>query len=54
MTAFKGLSEQEIAVVLTHVRNTFGNSAPPILPDYVSQIRDLTRQRASFFNPSEL
>lgn len=54
MTAFKGLSDKELAAVLTYVRNTFGNSAPPILPDHVSQIRDLTRQRASFFNPSEL
>ena len=54
MTAFKGLSNEEIAAVLTYVRNSFGNSADPVLPQKVSLVRQKTGSRKSFYSPAEL
>ena len=39
MTAFKGLSDREIAAVLTYVRTTFGDGASGITPETVAGIR---------------
>ena len=54
MTAFKGLSDDELAGVLTYVRNSFGNVAAPIQPAQVAQVRAATKDRASFYTPDEL
>ncbi|YCM46587.1 PVC-type heme-binding CxxCH protein [Verrucomicrobiaceae bacterium 227] len=54
MTAFKQLPDEEIAAVLTYVRNTFGNSASPITPAKVRRVRESTKSQASFYAPAEL
>ena len=54
MTAFKGLSDQELAGVLTFVRNSFGNQASPITPAQVAKERAATKSQEGFLNPAEL
>jgi len=54
MTAFKGLSDQELAGVLTYVRNSFGNQAAPITPAQVAKERAATKAQEGFLNPADL
>ncbi len=54
MTAFKGLSDEEISAVLTYVRNSFGNQASVISADRVKAVREATAQQQGFLNPQEL
>lgn len=55
MTGFGALlDDEEIAAVLTYIRNEFGNEAPPILPEQVRQVREQTAGRGGFFSPAEL
>lgn len=54
MTAFKGLSDEEMAGVLTYVRNSFGNQAPAIQPAQVAKVRAATKDRNNFYTPDEL
>lgn len=55
MTPFGGmLNDEEIAAVLTYVRNSFGNNAPPIHPDKVKTVREQTKDKKGFYSPDEL
>jgi len=54
MTAFKHLPDEEIAAVLTYVRNTFGNKAPMVSPAKVKEIREATNSQNSFYAPADL
>ncbi|MEM6365552.1 MAG: PVC-type heme-binding CxxCH protein [Planctomycetota bacterium] len=55
MTAFRSmLSDQELASVLTFVRNTWGNRASPVSPASVQSIREETIDRTTFWKPDEL
>lgn len=54
MTPFKGLSDSEIADVLTFVRNTFGNRAPPVSPTQVEAVRAATASQPGFYLPADL
>jgi mono/diheme cytochrome c family protein len=55
MMAFKGLlNDDEIAAVLTYVRNAFGNKASVIDPEKVKEIRDKTKDRNNFYTAQEL
>lgn len=55
MTPFGGLlKDNEIAAVLTYVRNSFGNQAPAILPDKVKQVRAATEAKKDFYSPDQL
>ena len=55
MTPFGGmLKDDEIAAVLTFVRNSFGNQAGPIQPANVKTIRDANPGRVLFFTTDEL
>ena len=55
MTPFGGmLKDEEIAAVLTFVRNSFGNTASPITPEQVQAVRTSTAGRKGFFSPQEL
>ena len=55
MMAFKGLlKDDEIAAVLTYVRNSFGNKASVIDPNKVKEVRAATKNRNSFYTPDEL
>ncbi len=55
MMAFKGLlKDDDIAAVLTYVRNAFGNKASVINSDKVKKVREATKDRTSFYTPEEL
>ncbi len=55
MTPFGGmLNDEEIASVLTFVRNTFGNKADPITPEKVKEVREATKDKEGFYSPAEL
>lgn len=48
------LSDQQIADVLTYVRQTFGNGASPVMPEQVKAIRDAEQARAVMWTEGEL
>ena len=48
------LNDQEIADVLTFVRNSFGNEASPISAAKVKEIRDSIKDKKGFYSPDEL
>lgn len=54
MTPFKGLSDEELASVLTYVRNAFGNTASIVGPDQVKAVRALTKDQKGFIRPEDL
>ena len=54
MTAFKMLSDQELADVLTFVRNAFGNEASVIKPKQVAKVRSKTKRQKTFYKPSDI
>ncbi|WP_041523656.1 PVC-type heme-binding CxxCH protein [Gilvimarinus agarilyticus] len=55
MTQFKNLlDDNDMAAVLTYVRNAFGNSAPAISAKQVARVRAATRQQSGFWHSSEL
>jgi len=55
MTPFEGLlSDEEVAAVLTFVRNSFGNKAPPISPERVKEVRKAIGTKEGFYSPEEL
>lgn len=55
MTAFGALlTDEEVAGVLTYVRNTWGNQAPAIDPAKVKQVREAHKDRFVFWKPEEL
>ena len=54
MTAFKGLSDEEVASVLTYVRNSFGNKASAVSASQVATEREATKGQQGFLIPSEL
>ena len=55
MTAFRSLlSDDELAAVLTFVRNTWGNRASPVSPASVAKVREQTSGRSTFWSPEEL
>lgn len=39
MPQFAYLSDTDLAALLTHVRTNFGNSASPVTPDQIAQVR---------------
>ncbi len=48
------LKDEEIASVLTYVRNSFGNEASVIRPDKVAEVRASIGDKTGFFSPEEL
>ena len=55
MTPFGGLlSDNEVAAVLTFVRNSFGNKAEPITPAAVKKVREANPGRLMLYNTEEL
>lgn len=50
MTPFGGmLTDQEVADVLTYVRNQFGNKASAITPEQVEKVREATKAHTGFY-----
>ena len=55
MTAFRSLlKDDELASVLTFVRNTWGNEASPITAADVKRVRKETKDRTTFWTPDDL
>ncbi len=55
MTPFASLlKDNELAAVLTYVRNSWGNQAPPVKPETVTRVRAATKSRTLFWTPEEL
>ncbi|MGJ8642235.1 MAG: PVC-type heme-binding CxxCH protein [Luteolibacter sp.] len=55
MTPFGGmLKDDEIAAVLTYVRNQFGNEASAISPDEVKQVREKTKDFTGLYQVEDL
>jgi glucose/arabinose dehydrogenase/mono/diheme cytochrome c family protein len=55
MTPFEGLlTDEEMAAVLTFVRNSFGNKAPAVSPDKVKEVRGAIENKKGFYSPAEL
>jgi mono/diheme cytochrome c family protein len=55
MTPFeKMLNDEEIAAVLTYVRNSFGNNASAISPEKVKKVRAATKDKPYFYSATEL
>jgi mono/diheme cytochrome c family protein len=55
MTPFGGmLKDDEVAAVLTYVRNSFGNKASAVSPARVKQVRAATKNKTGFYSPEEL
>ena len=55
MTAFRSLlNDEEVAAVLTFVRNTWGNKAAPVSAANVKRVRAETIDRTIFWTPEQL
>ena len=55
MMGFGGmLNDNELAAVLTYVRQSFGNDHPPVSAESVSRVRAATADRANFYMTDEL
>lgn len=55
MTPFGGLlKDDEVAAVLTYVRNSFGNKGPAILPENVKKVRAASEKKIDFYAPDQL
>jgi len=48
------LSDEEVASVVTYIRNSFGNEAPEVLPEEVAEMREASADRATGWTESEL
>lgn len=55
MTPFAGLlNDEEVASVLTYVRNSFGNKGSVISSEQVKKVRAATKEKSGFYSPEEL
>ena len=54
MTPFEGLSDDDVASVATYIRNSFGNTASPIQPSFVKEVRATLSKKQSFYQSTKL
>ncbi len=55
MTPFEGmLKDDEVAAVITYVRNSFGNKASAVTADKVKAVRAAIKTKTGFYTPEEL
>jgi len=55
MTGFRQLlNDEEVAAVLTYVRNSWSNRAQPITPSQVAKVRSIDRGDATFWHVNDL
>jgi mono/diheme cytochrome c family protein len=47
-------SDEELAAILTYVRQSWGNNAPPVKPEQVKEIREKTNDRGTQWTAPEL
>ncbi len=48
------LSDEEVASVVTYIRNSFGNEAPEVTPEQVAEMREATAERTEAWTEDEL
>jgi mono/diheme cytochrome c family protein len=48
------LKDEQIAAVMTYIRASFGNSAPPVDAELVKQVRAATASRSQPWTEAEL
>ena len=48
------LKDDEIAAVISYVRQSFGNNASIVTPDQVKAVRDATKDRLQFYMVDEI
>ena len=48
------MSDEDVAAVLTYVRNTFGNEGAMVSPAKVKAVREATAGQAGFYLPADL
>lgn len=48
------LKDDQIAAVLTYIRNSWGNAAPPVTPEFVAKIREETASRTEAWTQKDL
>jgi mono/diheme cytochrome c family protein len=48
------LKDEEVAGVLTYIRNSFGNSAPAVKPEKVKEIREAIKDKKDFYTVEDL
>jgi len=55
MTPYEGMmNDEEVAAVLTYIRNSFGNEADPVKPETVAKVRAAVEGKKGFYTPEEL
>ncbi|HKK75929.1 MAG TPA: PVC-type heme-binding CxxCH protein [Saprospiraceae bacterium] len=55
MTAYEGLmNDEEVAAVLTYVRNSWGNEGTVITPEQVRKVRAAVKDKEGYYEPREL
>ena len=55
MTPFGNLlKDDELAAVITYVRNAFGNKSSVISPDQIKKVRESTATKKDFYSPDDL
>jgi mono/diheme cytochrome c family protein len=54
MPPWKQLKDEQIAMILTYIRNEWGNSAPPITAEQVAKIREETTAQTEPWTQSQL
>ncbi|RZM20747.1 MAG: cytochrome c, partial [Pedobacter sp.] len=55
MTPFGGmLKDEEVAAILTYVRNGFGNTASAVSAEKVKTVRNAIKAKTGFYAPAEL
>ena len=55
MMGFGGLlNDEEVAGVISYVRQSWGNNLPPVTPEKVAKVRAQTKNRADFYMVEEL
>lgn len=54
MAPWNQLSDEQIAGVLTYIRSSWGNDAPPITPEFVAKVRAETKPRTEPWTMAEL
>lgn len=55
MTPFGGLlNDRDLAAVLTYIRNSFGNQAPPVYPEQVKKVRAAVAKKSDFYTQEQL
>ena len=54
MTPFEGLSDDDVAAVATYIRNSFGNTASPVQPSFVKEVRATLSKKQSFYQSTKL